>query len=127
MRNVSDKSQITEKECVFNAKRMCEEHNCEAKGIKLKVLRWRYIDSRKCFANVQVTQNVLQCTAKRCVLLGPDISPTVQVYSDKSEDALGRISQQQQGVQGKVSVIQRDWSVDTQEDGNSDVIGREKA
>ena len=116
------------KRCVFDSKRICEEHKCPAKVLKLKVLKWRYIEKKKCFGNMRITENIYQCTVRKRVLVEPKISPTVQHsdISDDSIDQLSGISGQQQSVQDKISMIQRDWLQDTREDGYRDVIGRQQ-
>ena len=102
--------------CVFDKNRICELHGCEAKKVKIKLSKWRYIDKKKEFGFVKVTETKLQCTAKRkkSVLVDPEISTPGKVYSDLAgSDGLGTC----------VSKLTRDWLNAGTDAGDQTLIG----
>ena len=69
--------------CIFNENRMCEKHGCEAKIVKLSVLKKMHgkNDDLKKFEYKKVTQTKLICTGRNKVLVGRDISTQNILYS----------------------------------------------
>ena len=101
---------------MFDKNRICELHGCEAKKVKIKLSKWRYIDKKKEFGFVKVTETKLQCTAKlkKSVLVDPEISTPGKVYSELAgSDGLGTC----------VSKLTRDWLNAGTDAGDQTLIG----
>ena len=105
--------------CVFDKNRICELHGCEANKVKIKLSKWRYIDKKKEFGFVKVTETKLQCTAKlrKSVLVDPEIATSEKVYSDLAgSDGLDTCV-------GNVSKRTRDWLNVGTDAGDQSLIG----
>ena len=119
-----------DEECTFNVKRICEKHGCEAKIVKLSVLRKKHgrNDDLKDFEYKKVTQTELICTGRKKVLGGRDIS-TLNILDNREVGNFGESSapvanlSAGEGLSHRNHVAGCDWSDMTHSEAGQNVIG----
>ena len=78
---MNDRAEDEHTDCTFDKNWMCVLHGCTTKKVEISVLKWRWVESRKQYGNVQTKITNLHCTANRIAPTVYDISPAVQLYS----------------------------------------------
>ena len=75
------KSVNNENDCVFNNERMCTTHDCATKKVEVRVEKWKWIESKKCYGFVKEKVTKIHCIGKKLPPRAPEKVPTVHSYS----------------------------------------------
>ena len=100
------KSVNNENDCVFNTERMCTTHDCATKKVQVRVEKWKWIESKKCYGFVKEKVTKIHCIGKKLVPRAPEKVPTVHSYSgglgERTQGAGGRLATLVGAVQDKI-------------------------